>query len=72
MIEIMNCPHCGSVAKLYVTECGVCVRCTGAFIENCGCQTEYYDDVCSTHEWSKERYVSAVERAINAWNRRID
>lgn len=70
MIELKPCPFCGREAKLFVSDNGVCVRCTR---ESCGCRTRYYDDVSSyiVDGW-REYETTAVDDAIEAWNRRTE
>lgn len=63
MDDLLRCPFCGSAARLWVWADGggVCVKCINA---NCGCQTPtHYDELM--------RKDSAVEKAINEWNRRV-
>ena len=75
MIELKPCPFCGSEAKLYVSECGVCVMCTGGFKKGCGCKTSWYRDdyylsgLDDWNDWSKAK-KTAVDKAIESWNRR--
>ena len=72
MIELKPCPFCGSEARLYVSEGGVCVMCTGGFKKGCGCQTSWYRDDCHPYgldDWRKAK-KTAVDKAIESWNRR--
>ena len=67
MNKLKPCPFCGSVAKLFVGS-GVKVMCT-----ECDCQTKTYDDMSPLFGcdiWREER-KSAVDEAIEAWNRRV-
>lgn len=61
-IKLKNCPFCGGEARLWVWSDGggVCVRCS-----KCYCQTATRsDDALLKH------LDPAVERVIEAWNRR--
>ena len=66
MIELKTCPFCGSEAKLFVGEGGVCVVCT-----SCGCRTGCRDDTYSLglSLWRKYKKIS-VDLVIEEWNRR--
>lgn len=61
MIGLKPCPFCGGKAVLFVNG-GAKVIC-----DNCRVQTDVYIDIrtsmCATGD-------SAIERAVNAWNRR--
>ena len=73
MSELKPCPFCGSKAKLFVGDGGVCVMCTAAFSKDCGCRTSWYDDasgVYGMNDW-RDNSKTAVDRAIEAWNRRV-
>ena len=70
--RIKPCPFCGEKARLYVSDVGVCVKCTGGFKTGCACQTEWFDDVSygnGTDGWRNAKYT-ATEKAVVAWNRR--
>ena len=74
MPELKPCPFCGEEARLYVSEGGVCVMCTGGFSKGCGCRTGWYSDdsyIDGINGWRKVK-ETAVNRAISAWNRRVD
>lgn len=64
MPELKPCPFCGSPAVLWAPEdeFGICIKCV-----SCGCRTPYCKD-----RHSVERNVSAVERALVKWNRRVE
>lgn len=68
MPELKPCPFCGSVARLYVMEEGVCVKCTNL---GCKCQTPWHSDayINGLSMWAKDS-KGAVGRAIEEWNRR--
>jgi Lar family restriction alleviation protein len=68
-VKLKPCPFCGGDARLQVTERGVAVVCIR--LSDCGCRTDYYLDfnvVIGWDDWKKRR--SAVEKAVEAWNRR--
>ena len=68
-MKLKHCPFCGGEARLQVTERGVAVVCIRLF--ECGCRTDYYQDfnvVTGWDDWKKRR--TAVEKAVEAWNRR--
>ena len=72
--ELKPCPFCGEPAKLYVDDKGVRVMCTGIFMKDCGCCTDLYSDVSHYNGitgWIDAK-DTAVERAIKAWNRRVN
>ena len=73
-MELKPCPFCGEKARLFVSDGGVCVKCTGGFSNGCGGQTDWFTDnhyIDGMDGWRKTKYT-AVERAILTWNRRAD
>lgn len=72
MDELKPCPFCGEEAKLFVSDGGVCVMCTAGFSKDCGCRTDWYRDGSSfgLGSWRESR-KTAVDHAIEAWNRRV-
>ncbi len=67
--ELKPCPFCGKDAQLQVGENGVAVVCTDLY--ECGCRTEYYKDfncIVGWDDWKKG--ITAVGKAVSAWNRR--
>ena len=67
--KLKPCPFCGGEARLQVTERGVAGVCTRLY--DCGCRTDYYQDfnvVTGWDDWKKR--ITAVEKAVAAWNRR--
>ena len=73
MNELKPCPFCGGEARVYVAEGGVCVMCVEGFTKNCACRTGWYSDdsyINGMDGWRKAE-KTAVERAIEAWNRRV-
>ena len=64
MQELKQCPFCGStkVKVFSYSEGGVCAKCL-----NCSCQTQAYTDFSIANALEK----SAVEKVIEAWNRRV-
>ena len=58
MIELKNCPCCGSKAKLWVNG-GVYVKCT-----TCLMRTDSREDCLSFCD------KSAIDKVVDAWNRR--
>ena len=68
--ELKPCPFCGGVARLLVLSKGVKVMCT-----ECDCQTDTYDDsnpFYGLDSWRDIKWPNAVEKAIEAWNRRSE
>ena len=72
MDKLKPCPFCGRPAKLYVSGQGVAVVCTGAYsLTECGCMTPIFDDQTGVDALYRWKYTqTAVERAIEVWNRR--
>lgn len=67
-IDLKPCPFCGGMARLLVLEDGVRVACT-----ECECQTKANGDLDPLHElevWKDPYYTTAVETAVEGWNRR--
>lgn len=60
MIELKPCPCCRGKAKLWING-GVYVKCT-----TCLMRTETKEDCMSLTQ------IPAIERVIDAWNRRIE
>ena len=74
MSELKPCPFCGGEARLFVSENGVCVKCTNGFTKGCGCQTDWFTDsnyVDGMEGWRKTKFP-AVDKAIVSWNRRAE
>lgn len=72
-MELKPCPFCGKKAKLYVSDDGVAVVCTGWYQNGCGCRTIFYKDWSIVHgldDWRNGK--TAVEMAVEAWNRRAN
>lgn len=68
-MKLKLCPFCGGEARLQVTERGVAVVCIR--LSECGCRTDYYKDfnvVTGWDDWKQRE--TAVEKAVEAWNRR--
>ena len=65
------CPFCGSKAKLYVAETGVCVMCTNVY---CGIQTPWFMDYLKygLNYWREEKNKTAVDDAVDVWNMRFN
>lgn len=73
-MELKPCPFCGGEARLFVSENGVCVKCTNGFTKGCGCQTDWFTDsnyVDGMDGWRKTEFP-AVDKAIVSWNRRAE
>ena len=71
--ELKSCPFCGREARLYVNREGVAVVCTGWWLNGCGCRTMSYSDwnqATGLDDWRDKK--TAVDKAIEAWNRRAD
>lgn len=67
MADLKPCPFCGGSARLLVLRKGVNVMCT-----ECDCQTRIENDcnpISGLSPWREGR-INAVEKAIEAWNRR--
>ena len=63
MIELKSCPFCGGKARLFVDD-GVRVLCTKCRASSkISVDSEYYSECYK---------ISAVEKVIEAWNRRTD
>ena len=67
MAELKPCPFCGYPARLWVDADGVCVCCVN---EECAIQTPRHSDQYRHDYWVDTRNKTAVDRAIEKWNRR--
>lgn len=65
MNELKPCPFCGGKARIYASELGIRVMCTG-----CCCQTGTYTDF-DHFFWEDANNKDALEIIVERWNRRV-
>lgn len=66
-MKLKPCPMCGSPAKLFVDRSGVRAECTRP---DCAIKTTAFDDTAN-YEWNKPYGTTAIELAVERWNRRV-